>query len=875
MGWTKLGARKPLYTAVYGYLLATSGMVLTGYPLHADEVGNQWSCQASPSGDWQCGAAPLPGAPYSRPEARQTAVPVPAEEDAEPRLDDAARNLDWVPEAELSDAERALMRNNCCGAYVEPARNYPDAELEPDEASLRVSATTTEARGNVATLDGDVQVTQGYRQLRSDSAVVDQDARTVQLDGNINFREPGVLLTGDQARLDIDSGDADVDNATFLMHRSGVRGTAENLKKRDDNFIYVDNATYTTCEPGNNAWQLKAADIDIDTVRGVATAKHVRLEVKDWPLLYIPWIRFPVSDNRASGLLYPVIMAGNDNGIDYSQPLYLNLAPNYDATLTPRFVQERGAMLEAEFRHLNRWSETTVSGGYLWDDDGGDVSREVTASGSRLPYEGEDRWISSVAHEGGIGHRWSTLIDYTDVSDQDYFRDLGTATLEANSRSHLNQQLATGYSTDNWLFRLQAQEFETLIKGGLEQYKQLPRVDANGQYRMAGDLVVDLRQHYTVFDHSEDDLIGSGTFLTRDDENTTITGSRLRADYGLAWDKQWLWGFFKPGAKIKYAAYSLDTPLINQTDDSPDMMVPVASLDTGLYFERRGDGRYIQTIEPRLYYLKSEYEDQSAIPNFDTSDLTFSYQQLFRDDRFSGGDRIGDTQQVTFGVTSRLISAASGVEHLRFSIGQIHYQDERRVTLDPLLSDSLTRDTSDIAAELAATFWTHWRAQTDLLFNDEDGAINKGSAALRYNNREGTLFNLVYRYTRRDNLLYEFGSGTPLIDSVSADIDQLDASFSVPLSASWNLLGRYNQDLNSNQELEIFAGLEYSSCCWRAALVARRWIDRDDTLILATDNLDHRTGVFLQIQFKGLAGTGTRVNNILSEGIYGYQPPEP
>lgn len=875
MGLTTFAARRPIYTAVYRYLLATLGVASVAPFAVAEQVQNQWACNADEGGNWVCETAPLSGAPYVRPEARAVAPAASDAQASEPHIS-STRNLDWVPENLLTEDEKRLMSKNCCGAYIEPPRDYLDATLDPEEASLRVSAATTEARGNVANLEGDVQVSQGYRQVRSNTAMVDQENRIVELEGNVNFREPGLLLTGDRARVNIDSRDVDVDNATFVFHQSNVRGTAGNLKKRGDRYIYIDNATYTTCEPGNNAWQLKASDVDIDTVRGIATGKNVRLAVKDWPVLYMPWIRFPVSDNRATGLLFPLIATGNDNGLDYSQPIYLNLAPDYDATLTPRFVQERGGMLEAEFRHLSRWSETAISGGYLWDDDGGKVSRESTEQGGLRPNEGEDRWIAKINHTGGLGYRWNTLIDYTDVSDSDYLLDLDTATLEVNSKSHLNQQIAAGYTTDNWLFKAQLQEFETLIKGGLEQYQQLPRIDANGQYRFAGDFVLNLKQHYVMFDHSESDVVGSGTFLTRDANNTTVTGSRLRTDYGLTWDRQWLWGFFKPTAMVKYAAYDLEDPLFGQTDDSPDVIVPVAILDTGLFFEQNNSWfkGYTQTLEPRLYYLNSKFEDQSAIPNFDTSDLTFSYQQLFRDDRFSGGDRIGDTEQLTVGVTTRLINSETGLERLRFSLGQIYYRDERRVTLDPLLTRELSRDTSDIAAELAATFWDHWRLQTDLLFNEQDGAINKGSAALRYNDREGDVFNIAYRYTRRDDLLYQFSPGTTVIDTVNADIDQIDVSFSMPVSTNWNILGRYNHDINTGQELEIFAGLEYSSCCWRASMVARRWVDRDDTILLGGDNLEHSTGLFFQIQFKGLAGTGTRVDNLLREGIYGYQPPE-
>ncbi|MCK9468345.1 MAG: LPS assembly protein LptD [Porticoccaceae bacterium] len=937
MGWNHFSGRKPLCQAVYSAILATASAAITAHaaanpvnnPAHSS-VDNPWDCRAAESG-WVCQGSPSTPqqAPTTTPSpASPAAVPLASPDtisvdesvsepsgDAVPATESAAdpdtswsapaaqpslapplreveptdpsaengdsrvtvtRHLDWVPMDELDEADRDRVGANCCGAYIEPQRYYTDGQQEPDTSPLRVTAGSTEAKGNVAVLTDDVQISQGYRQVRSDSAVVDRQERTVELEGNIIFREPGMLMMGDRAKINMSSGHADIDNAEFLLHESAVRGTAGTLSKRSENRIHVDDATYTTCEPISNAWQLKTSDLNIDTARGSATAKHVRLEVRDWPVFYLPWIRFPITDNRATGLLYPVIMAGNENGLDFSQPIYLNLAPNYDATLTPRYVQERGGMLEAEFRYLNHWSETTLSGGYLHDDKGGDVGREETSSGLRQPYRDEDRWVSYIDHRGGFGKRWSTRIDYTNVSDPDYFRDLGTATLQANSQSHLNQQFATAYRTDNWLFRLQAQQFETLIKGGREQYKQMPRFDANGLYQLGGDFSLQMRQHVVVFDHSESSVTNTSTLLTRDTANTTVTGNRLRADYALSWDKQWLWGFFKPTAKLKHASYDLDRPLLNQHDDSPSVTVPVFSVDGGLYFEKRDSwlSNHIQTLEPRVFYVRSSYRDQSAIPNFDTSDLTFSYQQLFRDDRFSGSDRIGDTDQFTLGLTTRLINANNGIERLRFSVGQVHYLKDRRVTLNPLLAEELTKDTSDIAAEATANLFDHWRLQADLLYDENDGAISKGSAALRYNNREGNLFNLVYRYTRRDNLIYRFAPEIPVADNIRADIDQVDLSLATPLSPNWRLLARYNHDMTNHQELEVFAGLEYSSCCWRASLVARRWVDRDDTFIFDREKLDHRTGLFFQIQFRGLAGTGTRVTNILSEGIYGYQPPE-
>lgn len=772
------------------------------------------------------------------------------------------RNMDWVPIEELSIKDRARVRPNCCGAYISPPRNYSDADLKPEKAPLRADADSTEAQGSKVIFEGDVQVSQGYRQLRSDRAEIDQAERSAKLEGNITYREPGVLVTGDEAYVNLDSQDMEATNVAFVLHESNIRGEASRLNRPEENRIHIDDVTYTTCEPSDNTWLLKASSIDINTAREQATARNVRLKVKDWPVAYIPWIRFPISSNRATGLLFPSVLTGNNNGLDYAQPVYLNLAPNYDATLTPRILQERGAMAEAEFRHLSAVTETTFAGGYLADDDGG--------SQNEKSHQGENRWTLGINHLGGMGESWNTLVDYTDVSDIDYFRDIDSATLSVSSTNHLNQQARLGYTTDHWDLGIQAQAFETLILDGLEQYRQLPRVDANGRYRFNdSNMVLTLKQHHVTFDHSEDNIFGSGIPLTTDSANTTITGSRFRGNYGITWDKEWLWGFFRPSFAAKYVSYELNDPLLNQTDTSPSALVPVTSLDTGLFFERENNlfTGYIQTFEPRVYYLKSEYEDQSAIPNFDTSELTFSYHQLFRDDRFSGGDRIGDTEQITFGVTSRLINGSTGMEKIRFSLGQVYYMSDRKVALTTEEFEELTRDNSDIALELSARFSEDWRFQTDMLTTDDGGTINKGSFSLRYNNDEDRIFNIGYRYSRRDNVL----SGNRF---VRADIDQADISFALPVNETWRLLGRYYQDLRISQELEVFAGIEYASCCWRISVVGRRWIERDDVFVIDEDELDHNNGIFFQIQFRGLAGTGKRVSNILSEGIYGYTPPE-
>jgi LPS-assembly protein len=860
-----------------------------------NDTHSQWECRAGADGGWVCSERTMPGRAYPRPER---AAPVFDEteeelpEDGGPQVK-LARNLDWVEEEALTPEEKEKMASGCCGAYIEPPRNYPDADLEPEEASLRVASSSTEVlQENIAHLKGDVHLTQGYRQVRSDYATVNQDERTVDLEGNVQLREPGMLLTGDTAHVNMDSKDIQINNSDYLFHESGVRGTADRLTRPSGDIFYIDNATYTTCEPGSNAWQLVSSEVDVNPGTGIAHAKHVRLEVKDIPVMYLPWIRFPIDDRRASGLLFPSFDVSEDNGIDFAQPIYLNLAPNYDATITPRYVQERGPMAEVEFRHMSEYTYTVLGGAFLSDDDGGDDSDEDpdAITGDR-EHEGEDRWLANIDHTGRFGRGWSTRIDYTRVSDDDYFRDLDNTTLEVSSRTHLRQLGFVSYNTDNWLFRLTGREYQTIAENTRDQYKLLPRIEANGDYRL-GDFEFELNNQFSSFDHNDDNDLTTGSTFFIDDKNTYVTGDRLRLNYGATWDKQWAWGYFRPTAKIKHITYDLDDPLLGQSDDSPSVTVPVGIIDTGIYFERDTTwlNGYTQTFEPRLYMVYSKYEDQSDLPDFDTSELTFSYSQLFRDDRFVGGDRIGDTEQISVGLTTRLIDNSTGIERLRASLGQIYYLDDRYVSLNTMLTksvlkslnnpddltnldereiaDGLLRDESAYAAEFSLRLWENLRLQADMLYDEENSEIDRGSASIRYHGQNNRIFNLGYRFINKVPRFYQ-----PTSEYIDIDVEQADFSTIFPIFRNWSLIGRYNYDLTNSRNLETFVGLQYDSCCWRLSLLGRKWIDRNDNILLPEEDLTEDKGIFLQIQFKGLAGYGTKVESILKDGIYGYEPP--
>ncbi len=828
-------------------------------PAAAQELASEWNCSADASGDWLCierALDPIATSATPRPArslTRQVANP------DEPRVA-IVRNLDWVEQVDMSPDQRAELDANCCGAYVEPSRNYPDAELAPEKASLRVNANSTEAMNDdIAMLEGDVQISQGYRQVRSDSATVNQADRQVTLQGNVRFREPGMLLLGDNAKINIDSKEVQIDNATYVLHEASVRGTAKTLSRNEEGVIVIDEATYSACEPGDNTWQLNTSEINIDQNSGFATVKNARLTVKDVPVFYLPYVKFPVDDRRSSGLLFPTIGIDKGNGLDYAQPIYWNLAANYDATFTPRYIQERGIGLEVDFRHLSQRAETEVKASFLGTDKGGADDDEINPLTGLRPYEGEDRYLTSLKHLGGAGQPWSTSLDLNHVSDVDYFRDLGNLTLDQNSLTHLQRRASASYKTMHWDYRIAAQAYQLITEGLDDQYSVLPQISADGYYRLSNSFVINLNNRHAVFDHKNEQL---------------VTGSRTALDYSVSWDKRWTWGYFKPQLQARHLSYDLKSGQGSDlVDASPAITVPVYSIDTGIFLERDVSwlSDFKQVFEPRLQYVKAAFKDQSQLPDFDTREFTPSYDLLFSDNRFNGGDRISDEDRLTIGFTSRFIDQNTGQERLKLSIAQSIYYSDRAVTLSAepssLELDELSRNQSPLAIDWAARVSNNWRLTSDIIYDNHDNELEKSSLGVRYNDRENRLFNFTYRYTRRLPRLFDGMD-------VDQDIEQADISAFVPVGGNFNWVGRWNHDFTNKRELELFAGFEYNSCCWRASLVARRWLDREDEMLFPEEELKARNGIFFQIQFKGLAGTGGRIDTMLNNGIYGYEPLE-
>lgn len=751
----------------------------------------------------------------------------------------------WLPRAALAPAQQRRAPEYCAGAYLWPDFPLPTNAVADEQPVYAEARQAQYWESGAVILEGEVVVTQGNRTLRAPRVEMDHVSREGVIPAEVQIEEPTAILRGRNAHLNLDSKATVIDDAEFLLIEPELRGTAERLARDEAGDMKVSEGRFTRCEPGSNNWQIGSRSFLIRDGSDFGTARHAVVRVKNVPIFYTPYLSFPVNDERKSGWLFPSIGFSSQNGLELAPPYYLNLAPNYDATLIPRYFQKRGLGAEAEFRHLSDWQRTRFVGSFLGDDkqyDGTyekDDFEDLEAAGLvEGPFVPADRWLYGMYHEGNAGH-WQTTVNYTAVSDRDYFRNLDTE-LSVASQRELERRGEIQYLREGLDVRLWAQRFQRLDEVLTDAYQRLPELDISYRGDLPGALDWSVGASAVSFDRRNDDLSGVNK----------IVGERAHIEPRLRLPLSRSWGFLNFTGGYRYTAYDLrDTP--DGVDHDPDRGIALGSVDTGLFFERElsflGTAA-VHTLEPRLYYLYQEYEDQDELPLFDVSNLTFRYDQLWRDNRFSGLDRIGDANQLSAGLTSRLLNAATGREFLRASVGQIRYFEDRRVTRTGSQSELDLSRRSEFAAELVGRV-ARWTIGGDLIWDPTQNNVTRGGAYLNYKASNRRILHTGYRYQR---------------DS----IDQTDLAVIWPVGKRFALIGRWNFDLNSSRTIEGLAGIEYNDCCLKLRLVGRRYLDTPSARRFA--DAVSRTGIFFQVVFKGLGSLDDSVENLLSESIRGY-----
>ncbi|MBP8029853.1 MAG: LPS assembly protein LptD, partial [Pseudomonadales bacterium] len=453
--------------------------------------------------------------------------------------------------------------------------------------------------------------------------------------------------------------------------------------------------------------------------------------------------------------------------------------------------------------------------------------------------------------------------------------------IRASNTSQLRKQAAFDYLPENWRVGIMAKEYQTLDDNLAVPHEVMPSFFADGEYVLDSGPVINLHQAVTHFGHRDDgefqtanifyDIDYDPVFDTIGKEKEIITGKRYNLDYSVSMPLlQSSSAFLTPKVGMRHVTQQLDDTTVNTPDSSPSTTVGVASLDSGLIFERDANlfgNAYRQTLEPRVFYYYAGSENQDDIYNFDSNSLSYSYAQLFREYRLAGEDYIDDANQVSAGVSSRLLSPTTGRELMRVGIGQTFYLDKREVVLevDPATTAyEQNRSRSDIVLDASARLTRNWDARSETLWNEDKGRRNRQSLAVRYRDEEGKLFNVGYQFLDREPTVNTLGFFT------DRSVEQIYGSAVYPLNNQWSLIGHWNHDITNSRELETIAGFEYDSCCWSARLVARHWIVNDNFIDLV-DEQEADNGIFLQIQLKSLGNFGDSLDSMLSDSILGYE----
>ena len=718
----------------------------------------------------------------------------------------------WLPVT--GAAEHVDPMWGLCATMAPPAASTDDMSVSATDATTYLSSDYGEGTLNDRyTLKGHVTIRRGSKRMEADQAVYDDHSGMVNAAGNVRLQQGGLITEGAAARFNLDSGTGEFDSARYQYLEQHASGRAATIVRESRDVTQLHHATYTTCDPNKIDWELRARTVTLHHDEAVGEAYNVSVRFKDVPFLYFPYINFPLNDQRKSGLLPPTLGYSTSNGIDIGIPYYWNIAPNRDATLTPRLVARRGLIAKGEFRYLSETSAGEVQAEFLPNDK----------------LYGADRGTLTIAHKTQFNSHWNTKIDAGYISDYQYLSDLG-GSLATASTTQVERRMDVNYSGDYTSFLARVQGFQNLdptLPPSSRPYQRMPQlVFATATPTHPFGPVYRLDGEYVRFERT-----------------SSLTGARLNLVPSLAWPLETQGYFFTPKISLNHTEYLLSGQTAGTAED-PSRTLPVYSLDTGVYLEREinfSQHNFLHTLEPRLFYLRVPYHDQADLPLFDTSTFDFSFSQLFRENRFSGADRIGDADQLSVSVTSRLIDESSGREWLSGSLGQILYFEDRLVNLS---GPAMTLPSSDFVAEASSHFSEHWSSNLDLQWNPDIHKVDQGNVKLSYILSERRIFNAGYRFHRNQ-------------------LTQTDFSFLWLLDPHWQVVGRWNYSQRDHRPLETLAGIQYESCCWIVRATTRRYV--------SDISGDSTRSLYLQLELKGLANIGQSVDDILEHGILGYR----
>ncbi|VTP15673.1 LPS-assembly protein LptD precursor [Phytobacter ursingii] len=742
-----------------------------------------------------------------------------------------------------------------------PSYNRP--LVKGDTNNLPVTINADDAKGNYpddANFKGNVDINQGNSRLRADEVQLHQKqvegqpdpVRTVDALGNVHYDDNQVILKGPKAWSNLNTKDTNVWQGDYQMVGRQGRGDADLMKQRGENrYTILENGSFTSCLPGSNTWSVVGSEVIHDREEQVAEIWNARFKLGPVPVFYSPYLQLPVGDKRRSGFLIPNAKYGTKNGFEFYLPYYWNIAPNFDATITPHYIQKRGStQWQNEFRYLTQAGTGLVEFDYLPSDSV--YQDDYPAESNR------HRWLFYWNHFGVVDQVWRFNVDYTKVSDPYYFNDFSSK-YGNSTDGYATQKFSMGYWLENFNATVSTKQFQVFNRENSNSYAAEPQLDVNYYKNDLGPFDAHL---YGQAVH----------FVNTNGNYPEATRVHLEPTLNLPLSNNW--SSLNTEAKLMATHYqqtNLDAyNAANNTDykDSVNRVLPQFKVDGKLIFERDmalAEG-YTQTLEPRAQYLYVPYRNQSGINNYDSSLLQSDYSGLFRDRTYGGLDRIASANQVTTGVTSRIYDDAA-VERFNVSVGQIYYFTESRTGDDNINWEKDNKTGSLVWA--GDTYWRisdRWGLRGGVQYDTRLNNIANSSASVEYRRDEDRMVQLSYRYASPEYIqatLPNFAT----VEQYKDGISQVGAAASWPIVDRWSVVGAYYYDTNTSKPADQMLGLQYNSCCYAIRVGYERKINGWENNQSKYDNV-----IGFNIELRGLSSNyGLGTHQMLRSNILPYR----
>lgn len=763
----------------------------------------------------------------------------------------------------------------CLGSYesliVTPVPHEDEVHILADYGSFY--------KNKPSVLRGHVEVQQGQRIVNAQTAYVYRDPTTNQitkiefLDG-VRYLEPGTLMIASKAVVNPIDKSGFTENVLYRFdtqrHNAALPawGRASLVQRFANKDLLLKKATYTTCSPQDKVWDIEAKSISIDNLNAKGVARNAKLRIHEIPVFYVPYLSFPTSKERKSGFLLPIIGYSNVGGFDLGLPYYWNIAPNYDMTIIPHLYTERGLMIGGEYRYLSSNSSGIINGDFLPKDKAySHFLRNNETAYPQLRDNSTNRWAVGVLESMSVTPDINMNINFQQVSDDYYLQDFST-NLALLTQRQLLRQANINYTSEHWFFQAMGQSYQTLHPVNespiLSAYERLPQLMTRGvYYDLPLNATLNIIGQYDQFHWPSDPW---------DHLIQMPQGPRAHFNPVLSFPQIKSWGYITPSIQFSETYYDVQNNRGRSNADY-NRALPRYSLDSGLFFERNGN-TYTQTLEPRLFYLYVPFQNQSVLPIYDSGNMIFNVDQLFRPNRFSGFDRVGDANQLTYALTSRWLSEQTGAERASFSIGQIKYFSDRRVLLCQSITGfcvenpnafgflSPTSGFSPIASRTVYHFNSMAGITGDYVWDPATHATNNSDLILHYQPETNKIINVGYSYLVNGDVTQPGRYG-----NVDNALHQAILSATWSLSDRWSALGAYSHNISKNYSMMSLAGLQYDSCCWAIRVLGGRTFKS----LNSEFEPQYNDNVYVQFLFKGLGSVASSdPNNILSTYIPGY-----